>query len=67
MERILGWEGANPRVSGMFFMAVVHELMLFGLETWVLTPHMGWDLGRSQHRFARRIMGIQPKRREEGG
>ena len=45
LTRILGQEGAKPRVSGMFFKAVVKAMLLFGSETWVLTPHMGQALG----------------------
>ena len=37
---ILSWilirEGADNRVSGKFFKAVVQEVLLFGEETWVL-------------------------------
>ena len=61
MARILGQEGASPRVSGMFFKAVVQVVLLFKLETWVLTPRMGRALGSFQHRVARQIMGRQPK------
>ena len=66
-DMILGREGDNPRVSGMFFKAVVHAVLLFGSETWVLDPHIGLSLGSTQHRFARRITGGQLKRWEEGG
>ena len=40
LARIMGCEGASPKFSGMFFKAVVQAVLLFGLETWVLTPHM---------------------------
>ena len=33
MEEILGREVASPRVLGMFFKAVVQEVLLFGSET----------------------------------
>ena len=52
LTRILGREGANLRVSGMFFNEVVHAVLLFGSETWVLTPHTGRALGSFQCRFA---------------
>ena len=67
LTRILGWEGSKPRVSGMFFKAVVQGVLLFGSETWVLTPCMGRDLGSFQHRVAQRIMERHPRQREEGG
>ena len=38
MTRILSREGAALRVSGLFFKAVVQAVLLFGLETWVVTP-----------------------------
>ena len=41
MTSILGQEGADPGVSGMFFKAVVQTVLLFGSETWVLTPPHG--------------------------
>ena len=60
MGRILVWEGAFPRVLGVFFKAVVQAVLLFGSETWVLTPRMGRDLGSFQNRVARRITGRPP-------
>ena len=38
--RILRREGATKRVSGNFFKAVVQQLLLFGAETWVVSPRM---------------------------
>ena len=32
---ILQMEGANPRVSGMFFKLVVQTVLLTGSETWI--------------------------------
>ena len=66
LTRILRREGAIPRVSGMFFKAVVQAVLLFGSETWVMTPCMGRTLGGVQHRVARRITGRQPKRQVGG-
>ena len=40
LYRILSWEGADPKVSGHFYKAVVQAVVLFGVETWVLTPRM---------------------------
>ena len=67
LTRILGREGANLRVSGMFFKAVVQVVLLFGSETWVMIPCMERALKSFQHRFVRRITGSQTRRREEGG
>ena len=38
LTRILIREGADKRISGTFFKAVVQQVLLFGAETWVLTP-----------------------------
>ena len=45
MKRILSREGAAPRVFGFFFKAVMHAVLLFGSETWLVTPYMGkaWE------------------------
>ena len=67
LMRILGREGANPRVSRMKSKVVVQAVLIFRSEVWVLTPRMERDLGSFQHRVARRIIGRQSRRREEGG
>ena len=59
-SRILGWEGADPHTSVTFYMALVQEKLLFGLDTWVVTPRIGRTLGRSHHRLARRLEVMQP-------
>ena len=40
LSRILSREGADPKVSGKFYKAVAQAVLLFGEETWVLTPMM---------------------------
>ena len=45
LQRILGREGENMRVSGKLFIAAVQVVLLFGYEAWVITTHMGWALG----------------------
>ena len=45
MTRILIREGAEPRLSRFFFKDVVQLVLIFGAETWVVTPHMGRVLG----------------------
>ena len=51
----------------MFFKALVQAVLIFGSETWVLTPRMGRALGIFQQRVTRRIMGRHTKRKDEGG
>ena len=48
MKKILSREGEEPRVSGFFFKAVVHSVLIFGSETWVVTPHIGRAQGGFQ-------------------
>ena len=42
------------RVSEIFFKVVVQVVILFGLETWVMTPCMGRDLGILHNRVDHR-------------
>ena len=51
----------------MFFKAVVQAVLIFGSETWVLTPCMGRELVNFQHGFSKQITGIHPRIREEWG
>ena len=45
LTRILSKEGAAQRVSRFFFKAVVLLVLIFGAETLVVAPLMGWFLG----------------------
>ena len=40
LQGILSREGATKRVSGKFFKVVVQQVLLFGEETWVVSPRM---------------------------
>ena len=40
LARILVREGADPKVSRSFYIAVTQQVLLFGAETWVLTKKM---------------------------
>ena len=40
LSQVLGREGADPKVSRTFYTAVSQAVLLFGAETWVLTPKM---------------------------
>ena len=63
---ILSREGADPKVSGIFLKAVSQAVLLFGVETWVLTSRTERDLDSFQHRVTRRLTGRQPRRRWYG-
>ena len=66
MQGILRREGATPRISGNFFKSVVQLVLLFGAETWVVTPKMEWALSAFLHGAARRLTGRQPWRVKDG-
>ena len=63
---VLGQEGAYLKVSGTFFTAVAQAVLLFGAETWVLTPRMEKALESFQSRFTRRITGRQMRQKKDG-
>ena len=62
LSRILSREGSGRRVSGNFFKAVVQAVLLFGAETWVVTPRIERALDSFIHGSARRITRNQPRR-----
>ena len=63
---ILSREGAEPRLSVFFFKAVVQAVLLFGSETWVVTPGMVRVLGGFQDQVARRMMARPPQLKTDG-
>ena len=40
--------------------------MMYGSETWVMTPRIGRVLGGLHHRVAHRLMGRQPRQGRNG-
>ena len=66
LARILGREGADPKVSRMFYIAVTQQVLLFGAESWVLTGKMEASLDAFQGRVARRLTGRTPCRGGDG-
>ena len=62
LQKILSREGATPRISGSFFKAVVQQVLLFGAETWVVTPKMERALSGFLPWAARRLTGRQAQK-----
>ena len=62
MTRILVQEEAYQSIYGLFLKVVVQVVLLFGSETWVLTPHMDPDLRSFQNRVAQQINGRHLRR-----
>ena len=50
-------------MSGHFFKAVLQSVLLFGAETWVITPRMERALDILQLRVARLLTGRHSRRR----
>ena len=53
-------------MSGHFFKAVTQSVLLFGEETWVITPRMEQALSSFQHSIARRLTRRHTSRRGGG-
>ena len=66
LPRVLVREGADSRISGRIYVSVVHEFLLYGSYTWVITLRIGGNLGGFHHRVAHRLKGRQPQRGGEG-
>ena len=49
LSRILSQERAYPKVSGLFYKVVSQAVLMFGSETWVLTPRMERAMDIFQH------------------
>ena len=58
--------GGRYKGVGEFFKAVTQAVLLFGVETWVLTPRMERALSSFQQRVVQWINGRQPRRWGDG-
>ena len=66
MLMILGMEGADSHTSRTFYKEMVQAVILFGVESWMVSPLIGRTLGGFHHRVARRLAKIQPERNRAG-
>ena len=66
LERILGREGADLKVTRSFYTAVTQQVLLFGAESWFLTKKMESALDAFPGRVARRLTGRMPRRGRDG-
>ena len=65
LANVLGREGADPKVSRTFYIAMTQQVLLFGAVTWVLTEKMENSLDAFQGRVARKLTGGAGPTREE--
>ena len=64
--KLLGREVVDRRTEGRFYVAVVQAVLLFGLETWVVTPWLENSLMGFYHWVVRRMVGMVPKCQLDG-
>ena len=62
LARILDKDGATFFAKGMFYRSVIQSVLLYGVETWTVTPAMMRVLESFHHRVARRISGMMAHR-----
>ena len=60
LAKILGREGADKTTLGRLYVSVVHTVIMFGSETWVLTLPLEKALAGFHHREAQRMAGMRP-------
>ena len=63
---VLGQEGSDLKVLRNFYTAVAQAVLLFGAETWFLTPRMEKARDSFQSMVARRINGRQLRQKKDG-
>ena len=62
ISRVLRAENTSTRVCGMFYKATVQSVLLFGIETWLLSPAALQRLAGFHVKAARRMTGLLPKK-----
>ena len=67
LTQVLIREVADSFTSEQIYLAVVQLVLIYGSETWFLTPLMQRVLGRFHHRLARILMGRKPRKGRYGG
>ena len=63
---ILGKEVLHTNTSGRFLITFVQDNLLFGSETWVVTPYIKHLFGGFHHMVVRRILCKMLRQRTEG-
>ena len=59
LARIMGREGADPKVSRNFYIAMTQQVLLFRAESWALTGKMEGVQGRFH--LHRQYPGLRPE------
>ena len=58
---VLGREGADAQMPGMFYVEFVQVVLLYRSEIWVISPRIGKMLGGFHHQVECRLMGGHTK------
>jgi hypothetical protein len=66
VTRLLARDGASARARGHFYVAIVQAVLLYGCETWTVTPAMLKVLEGFHHKVARKISGKMARRTATG-
>ena len=66
LSRVMEWEGVDTRTTGNLYMALVQAVLLFGLETLVISPRIGRILGGYRHQVVRRMMRQKSRQQVDG-
>ena len=61
LSQIIEQERADPQTSGIFYKAVVQVALLFGVETWVVSPRIVKTLGGLHHILSCRLAVMRPR------
>ena len=62
---MLGRKGTYDRTLGRFYLVILKAVLLFGTDTWVLTPFIARLLGGFHNRVAQWITGNKSRRRSD--
>ena len=63
---ILGKEGEYRRTADIFYVAMVQSVLLFGSETWVMTPQLDKAFEGFHHQALQNIAFMGPKCQWDG-
>ena len=66
LSQIIGRKGADPWTYGNFYKTVIQATLLFGAETYFVSPSIGKILDRFHHRVACRMAVMRPRRDTTG-
>ena len=66
LVNILGKEGEYRRTADIFYVAMVQSVLLFGSETWVMTPQLDKAFEGFHHQALQNIAFMGPKCQWDG-